>query len=48
MKTTILIFLAIILSGNTHGQTRVFSSSRPQLETPIAINPTNNNNLIGA
>ena len=40
--TCLFVFISSIFS-----QTWVSPSSRPQVETPIAINPTNPNNLIG-
>lgn len=49
MRTS--IFLAVILfvfQAAVLPQTRVYPSTRAQIETPIAINPTNPNNFIGA
>lgn len=47
MKLFISIFcLTFSLFGLTYSQTYVYPSLNAQVETPIAINPTNSNNLI--
>lgn len=51
MKSNLFLSLALFLITNLSAQTtpiRVYPSSNAQVETPIAINPTNPNNLICA
>lgn len=48
MKTYLLFALIIVFNISLFSQTRIYPSTRAQIETPIAINPTNTNNLIGA
>lgn len=49
MLTKIFLSLLVLLlsTASTIPQTKVFNSTRDQAESPIAINPTNSNNLIG-
>ena len=50
MLTKIIFSLLVLLlsTASTIPQTKVFNSTRDQAESPIAINPTNSNNLIVA
>jgi hypothetical protein len=47
MKTYLLFVLIIVFNITLLSQIRIYPSIRAQIETPIAINPTNSNNLIG-
>ena len=43
-----LIILMCLFFEFLSAQTWIFPSTRPQVETPIVINPTNPDNLLGA
>ena len=47
LRIFILIFLTL-LASNIYSYEKIHSTDYAQFETPIAINPTNPNNIIGA